>query len=198
MAFLLFNYVLVATARAQAFVARGLLASRPTPERGERDPQQSRAAVRRGGRGPSRALAQRLSPPTRVQLMGGDQAAAISHKHATHHAKAVQKELPCARRAIQYPPRHQLWKCLTRRRPRAAAGIPPGRASVLPSASPGGRPGTADRGLRLAAPGRRPLHDRPGAWFEEPAQYDAGQAGQAERTLKQVAPAQSTPTRRPC
>ena len=47
-----------------------------------------------------------------------------------------------------------------------------------------------DRRHRLAAARRRRLHGRPGARHPQHAQYDAGQSGQAERVLNQVAPAQ--------
>ena len=114
-------------------------ANRPL-EGGERDPRQSRAAVRRGGRGSSRALAQKTVIRTNAadcpRPRGSSSRAGtrsrplrtVERRHRTTPSSTEGVAMRSPR--IQYPPRHRLSKCLTRRPTRAAAGNPPGRGSA--------------------------------------------------------------------
>jgi hypothetical protein len=90
--FLIFNYVVVMTARAHAAVARGLLGASEDPLREAKEVL--------GRPGPLSSNMRLTVPPVRVQLTGGDQAAADSRQHPICANRERNSDAPAAQFSI--------------------------------------------------------------------------------------------------
>ena len=113
----------------------------------------------------------------------------------THLSTPAERRLSCASRAFQYSPRNPITGTMTR----CPAATSPVEKPNSPNGSPAGAPGTARPSSSAGC-----CSSPPSSWAARRSarrnlpQYDAGQSGQAERVLNQVAPAQYIGSPRRC